>query len=343
MNPEPDAGAIERGQEVEIDLMQPRDAPGVAALFRLVYGQGYPVPTYYHPQELIQANQEGEIISVVARTAAGDIVGHNSLFNSAPHPKVYESGAGVVHPLYRNGSLFKPMIQHGVEVGAPRFGVEMVFGEPVTNHRVSQRIVQNLGWVSRALEAALMPAAAYDQEKSAAGRVSTLLNFITTESHPREVFVPPFYRDQFDFCYQDMDDQRRFLPAEQKVPRQRQSRLEVQVFDFAGVARMATLDAGRDLVAVLAEREKELAQERGVVVFQLWLNLSWPWVGELARELEGAGYFLGGVLPRWLDQDAVLLQKLLVEPDWEGAQLLPGRNSELLSMVKAEWKRVCGG
>ena len=342
MSKEPDAANIEPKQELELDLMRPQDAPGVAALFRLVYGDRYPVQAYYHPDELIEANAKGEIISSVFRTKKGEIVGHNALFNSAPYGKVYESGAGLIHPQYRVGNLFRPMVQHGVEVGAPRFGVEVVFGEPVTNHRVSQRMVQNLDWVARAVEVELMPAETYDQEKSSQGRVTTILSFITIESRPQEVFVPARYQEQLDFCYQDMDDERQFRPADQEIPPEIETRLDIQVFDFAGVARMAALAAGRDLVAILDQREKELAQERGVVVFQLWLNLSWPWIGRLVEELEGAGYFLGGVLPRWLDQDGLLMQKLLVEPDWDVPKLLPGRNTELYEMIKAEWQRVCG-
>ncbi len=341
MSTEPDTSAIEPGQEVEVDLMRPDDAPGVAALFRLVYGRGYPVQTYYHPGELIQANREGKIISVVARTAKGEIVGHNALFNSAPHAKTYESGAGLVHPLYRTGSLFKPMVQHGVEAGAPRFGVEMVFGEPVTNHRVSQRMVQNLGWVSRAVEAGLMPAAAYDQEKSAEGRVSTLLSFITVVPKPHRVYLPPLYRDQLHFCYSDLDDQREFVVSDQEIPPELESRLDIQVFDFAGVARITVREAGRDLVSLLAAREGELA-EKGVVVFQLWLNLGRPWIGAVVEELRRAGYFLGGVLLRWLDQDGMLMQKILVDPSWDQAQTLPGRNARLLELVREDWEKISG-
>ena len=36
-------------QEIEIDFFRIEDAPGIARLFREVYGTGYPIRTYYLP------------------------------------------------------------------------------------------------------------------------------------------------------------------------------------------------------------------------------------------------------------------------------------------------------
>ena len=76
---------IAPGQTWEIDLLRPEDAIGVVRLFRTVYGEGYPIPAFVDPEELIRANAEKRIISSVARTPSGDIVGHNAMFRSAPY------------------------------------------------------------------------------------------------------------------------------------------------------------------------------------------------------------------------------------------------------------------
>jgi len=159
-------------EQIEVDLLRAEDAPQVAALFRKVYGDGYPVRDYYEPETLIAANREGRIISSVAHTAEGRVVGHNALFSHSPHPKTYESGAGLVDPEHRAGNLFTRLCAHGVAVGGPRFGVQSVWGEPVCNHVYSQRMCRSLGWITMALEVDLMPAAAYAKEKSAVGRVN---------------------------------------------------------------------------------------------------------------------------------------------------------------------------
>ncbi len=340
MSQNPDPQAIEPGQEVTIDLMAPRDAPGVAALFKAVYGEGYPVDTYYHPDRLIEANRQGHIISSVARTEKGDIVGHNALFNAAPYPKVHESGAGLVLPAYRRGDIFDRMVRHGVEVGGPRFGVETVYGEPVCNHVFSQRLCHKQGWVTMALEVGLMPAEAYTKEKSAQGRVSTILDFVSLVSRPRQVFLPPRYREQLEFLYAGLDDERRRDQADQPLPAA-PTRIEPRVFASAQVARLSVTQAGHDLEAVLGRVEQEAA-EQGVVVFQVWLPLL-PWCGQAVEVLRDRGYFLGGLLPRWFDRDGLLMQRLAVKPPWDDIQLQFDRAKQIMALVRDDWQSLQGG
>ena len=141
---EKEAAQVESIQ-IEVDLMKPEEAPQVSGLFRTVYGDGYPVKTYYDAEELARANQEGRVISSVARTEDGKVVGHNALFHSAAGANICESGAGLVHPEFRVGNLFNRMVAHGVEVGAPLFGVKVVFFEPVSNHVFSQKLCHTQG------------------------------------------------------------------------------------------------------------------------------------------------------------------------------------------------------
>ena len=65
-------------QAISIDFFRPEDAPGVARLFRQVYGEGYPIEIYYHPERLIEENTGGRVLSSVAHTQAGEIVGHDA-------------------------------------------------------------------------------------------------------------------------------------------------------------------------------------------------------------------------------------------------------------------------
>ncbi|RJX33356.1 MAG: hypothetical protein C4525_09285 [Desulfarculus sp.] len=342
MRPEVRTEEIEPGLEFAVDLMRPADAPGVAALFQSVYGQGYPIRTYLEPAALVEANQQGTIVSSVARTTRGDIVGHNAIFNSAPSPKVYESGAGVVLPSYRQGNIFSRMCRHGIEVAAPRFGVEMVFGEPVCNHVYSQKMTRTLGTVSLTLEVDLMPAAAYAREKSAEGRVAALLDFIIVRSKPHAVYLPGSYQEALTWLYAGLDEQRELRPAQGGPPAERVSRLEAHFFPFAQLVRLAAWEIGVDFAAALEAKEQEgLAQ--GAEVFQVWLPLGCPWVGAAAEELRARGYFFGGLLPRWFDADGMMMQKTTHRPHWEGIKLEFERAQKILVLVKRDWERTGQG
>lgn len=327
---------IESGQSFEVDLFRPEDAVGVAQLFQSVYGEGYPVRTFLGPERLIEENASGRTISSVARTSGGDIVGHNALFNSAAHPGTYESGAGAVHALYRGGhGIFTQMANHGLRMAAAFPHVHAVFGEPVCNHVFSQRLMEKTGFALRALEVDLMPAAAYEKEASAFGRVAAFLSFRTFRPRPHAIYLPDLYRDIFPFFYEGFDDKREFLPAPPDFVAQGPSDIRLRIFPSAGVARIAVHEPGADFTVRMEEMEKGLREQK-IQVIQVWLRLTCPGAGKATKTLKNQGFFLGGILPRWFDDDGLLMQKILKTPDWGEIQVHGERAARILAIVKAD-------
>ncbi|MCX5872964.1 MAG: hypothetical protein NTY51_06980 [Deltaproteobacteria bacterium] len=167
--------------EIVVDQFRqfrPEDAPGVTECFRKVYGEDYPIKIFYQPDELIKANRTGEYYTIVARTSAGHVVAVGSLFRSAPYLRLYEAGAGLVLKEFRNLQINKRMWLFVYEEWAPKqSNVEELFREAVFNHTIMQKTVLDFGHIETAIEVALMPAEAYTKEKSATGRVASLLVF----------------------------------------------------------------------------------------------------------------------------------------------------------------------
>ena len=94
-----DRHTVPEGEEYTAGYFEPADGPGVARLFYAVYGDGYPIDTYYIPERLAEENRCGTIRSVVARTAAGDVVSHVAFYRSSPpNPNLYEYGVGLTLP-----------------------------------------------------------------------------------------------------------------------------------------------------------------------------------------------------------------------------------------------------
>lgn len=330
---------VEPGQEVVIDLMRPEDAEGAAGCFLAVYGQGYPVRDYIDPDLLAKANQEKRIISTVARTTGGQVVGHCAIFSSAPCPKIKESGAGVVLPTYRAQGLFAKMAAHSVKMAAPQFDIELVFGEAVCNHPFSQKMCHGLGYVTMALEVDLMPASAFGKEKSAPGRVATLLDFIAVTPRPHTVYLPRVYEEELRFIYEGYSEERGFQLSDASPSAASRSSIRTEVFEFAQVARMAVHEAGADLAEVIA-REEAAAAAQGCTVFQAWLNLASPQVGASVETLRQTGWFLGGVLPRWYDDDGLLMQKILHQPSWDDMVIVFERAKKIAGLVRKDWERA---
>lgn len=331
--------SIEPGQRWEVDLLKPEDADGVRQLFLSVYGDGYPVRTYLEPEQLIAANSSGAIISSVARTPKGDIVGHNALYQSAPCKKIYEAGAGVVHRAYRGGLIFERVTTHSIDVGARRFNVEAVFGEAVCNHIISQKLMVRLRAVDCALEVDLMPATAYTKEKSAAGRVASVFGFITIKPSSHAVHLPRCYEEALRFLYAGLGEDRVVNASRGAVKRGAVTKMDVEYFNFAQVSRTAVWSAGEEFETAFAEREEDLLQ-KGATVLQVSLNLAEPWVEAPVQFLRRRGYFFCGILPRWLDADALLMTKILHRPSWEDIRLHTERAKGILEFVRADWETI---
>ncbi|MCX5816682.1 MAG: GNAT family N-acetyltransferase [Proteobacteria bacterium] len=325
----------------EIDIFHPGDAEGVAKLFTAIYGKGYPVKIVYSPEQLIGAFETKNNIPVVARTPEGDIIGYVAMFRSAPHQKLYEAGQGLVLPDYRNMGIAAAMNRYLCDIVAAEFHIDAIFGEAVCNHTHMQRAWAEYEPIETAIEVDLMPAEAYTKEKSASGRVSTLDMFKTYISRPHTLYIPPVYNDIIRYIYSAYDDARAFAVSSGRPPANVRTNHTVQVFDFAQVARVAVFEAGFDFEDIFDNEEKELL-DQGLLVIQVWLKISCPWIDSAVQFLRRKGYFFGGALPRWFDDDGLLMQKIVGTPNWEGIQLYSERAEKILDFVKTDSEITSG-
>ncbi len=327
------------GEVFEVGSFRPEDAEGIAALFRAVYGEAYPVRIFYDPHALTEANLAGTYYSILARNADGNVVGAVHLFRSAPYEGLYEVGSGLVLRQYRKLGLNRRMFQFVFDQWLPQQrGIEEAWGEPVCNHVANQKAVVEFHYIETALEVALMPAAAYDKEKSAASRVAALPAFRCYKPKPHTVYLPSVYEKELTFLYSALDDQRTILISNQSLPDSIESHADMTVFDFAGVCRIAVRSMGSDFATYMGKLEST-ARDQKLVVLQVWLNLGSPWVGVAVNVLRDRGYFLGGLLPRWFGEDGLLMQKIMVDPDFEAVQLYSDRARQIFGMVQADWLR----
>jgi len=324
----------------EVGLLGAEDAEGVAHLFRSVYGEDYPIKIFYDPVQLVRANQEGDYYSILARSAEGEVIGIHNLFRSAPSRSVYEWGVGLVLKEWRGTGVSGAIERFMIETLVPQMEMHTVFGEPVTNHVQMQKHTENFGFQPTALEVGLMPGEAYAGEGVMSSRVSTLMCFRIYRNIPQKIFVPIMYREAIRFMYGTMASGRTFSESSEPVPVNTVSEVRTDVFDFAKVARISVYQVDSEFGEHMRNLESE-AVAQGLIVIQAWLKLTSPWVGEAVHILQDRGFFLGGVMPQWFDEDALLMQKLLFTPDFESIHLYSDRARRLLDLVKADWHRSC--
>jgi GNAT superfamily N-acetyltransferase len=327
-------------QEIEIDFFRREDAPGVARLFRQVYGDGYPVDIYYKPERLIEENAARRIISTVVRTKDGEVVGHDALIILDPDARLYENAAGLILPAFRGKGTFFRLMSHTIRDTAKQFGLTEIIGEPVCNHTQLQKMCAQLDYKETGLEVDLMPAAAYTTEQSARGRVSVMLGYFLHKPVKRAVYMPAVYRNEMEFLYSGLGFERTFAEPAANLPADGNSEGKMDIYDFAQVARIVVHRIGSDFDVFISRLESE-ARKRGVMVFQIWLPLTSPFVASAADALRRHGFFIGGLLPnRFSEGDGLLMQKAMHETDWEGMALYTERARRIAAIVRTDSRRA---
>jgi hypothetical protein len=331
---------LEPGQKFVVDSFRPEDARGIANLFYSIYGPNYPFDTYYIPEKLIEENRKGNIYSVVARTPKGDIIAHGALYRSSPpYENIYELGQYISLKAYRTTFAIYKINQYIAEKLIDQVGPAGVFGEAVCNHVITQKSSALIGFKDVALEISLMPVETYSKEENAAGRVSCLINFLSCRDRPQEVFIPACYQEEIDYILSDVEFKRTLVLARQEIPPATRTEAVIKFFPFAAVGRINVMLAGADFGEFITEFESQ-AGKQSIVILQFFLNLEKPWIGKAIDILRDWGYFFGGYVPRWFDSDGILMQKILVHPDFNSITLYSLKAKKIKEYILSDWERT---
>jgi GNAT superfamily N-acetyltransferase len=330
---------IEPSQSYVIDRFRPEDAYGVARCFYAVYEDAYSLDTVYSPETLIQANADGRLYSIVARSSRGDVLGHCALYPAPQCACLYEEGMLVVVPEYRNEAIAKQLVRYGLEVLAPQVPAQEVFGKAVCNHTISQKIGADCGFLETALELDYIPEAAYKKEHSAIGPVSALWMFRCYHDRSHEVFFPETYEEILGFIYSGLFSRRSFTKTAVAASLPPASRVQLRFFGLQKVARFHVELIGSDF-DITIERLEQTARGQGSAIMQVYLPMNCAPAAAAIESLRHRGYFLGGVLPRWFDGDGLMMQKLYSEPHFDTIRLYSQRAEKLLDFIRRDWKKA---
>ena len=322
-----------------VGYFRPEDAEGIVQLFQAVYGGNYPIRLFYDPEAIVAANEEGSYYSIVARTPSGRVIGADHFVRSAPYPNLYEQAAGLVLKEYRTGGVVTEMMRFMYDVFVPaKPNIEETWGEAVCYHPYIQQITEKFKHIWTAMEVALMPAETYGKEKNTSERVATVNGFRCFRKHPHEIFLPAVYEKELRWIYSRLEDVRDIRLSEAEPATGTATQADVSTFESANVSRIMVKEIGADFPQCLDNLEQDCMAKK-TVVFQVYLNLACPWVGEAVDELRRRGYFFSGAFPRWFDSDGFMMQKLLCPPDFDAIILVTDDAKQLLEMIRKDFDR----
>ncbi|MBV7272444.1 GNAT family N-acetyltransferase [Clostridiaceae bacterium UIB06] len=327
-----------------IDFFTSEDAQGVVDLYRAIYGDDYPRKEVYDTKELVRQSNAGETYRMVARTEDGEVVGQAALYQSSPpNKRLYEYGQLMVRHDYRKSWIAMKLIGESLKKIPQRYGLEQVWGEAVCNHLFTQQSAVRHGGYETGLEVDLIPAESYSQANSQAanGRVSTLVVFYNFKNKLQTIYLPKVYEEILKEIYEAADCGHCFVTSEGVLPGEISTVGELQIFNNAGVARITIDEIGSDFEVYLNNLEVK-TKAAGIVVTQVFMRLTRPCTGAAVDILRKRGYFFGGALPRWFDDDGFFMQKIVGLPNFQGVKLYSKRSKKIMEFIKNDWQEVRG-
>lgn len=316
------------------------DAGAIVQLFKEAYGDNYLKSSIYDPETFIAGNRTQQLISVVARTASGEVVGHVGLSRCAPSPRVLEIGQAVVSREHRSGGLLASMMSIAIEHARGGLDCELLFGAAVCNHSYSQKACLSLGLTEIGYEMDYLPERMFIAAHGPIGRVATL-NYARSfaPNNDIEVYLPRAYDQNVRDVVEHLGDRRRYYEADENAIPGGMSELTVSDMEDCDVVAVNLTHAGLDFGARLALLEDE-ARANGRAMIKVAVNLGQPEVAHVVDALRSQEYFCGCVLPRWFGSDSLLMIKTFNAPNFAGLKIESERSQTLRDQVERDYLSV---
>lgn len=335
-------------QEYTVRCFQPEDALGIARCIYRVYGYSYMHQDCYFPDRVIRMNETGELVSVVAADASGEVVGHYALERPGL-TRVAERGIAVVDPAHRGRDLMGRM-RIFIEEEARRLGLTGVYSMAVTQHVYSQRVNEEFGsTVCGILLGGGSQSTVFKKmhEEPLSQRVSWVLYYTHVQDpQPGTVYAPDRHRPLLERIYEGLR-----IPAEwgrgltpEALEEEDEGEVTVLYNPVTDSGTIRVPKVGCDTAVEVCRAARDLIHVTGAEAVYLELPLAQRGTPAVCEAAEREGFFFAGVGPAFAAEgDALLLQRLAVPLDPARVQLANPFARELLEYAARERDRVREG
>ena len=304
-----------RNLDFTVRTMAPEEAIGVSKCVYRGYGNTYPHDHIYYPAKLAELNRNKSMLSAVAVTGQGEVIGHCALLYEDGDPGVAEMGLGVVKPEYRAMGCFNRLTAFLIEK-AQADRMKGLYVRAVAAHKYSQQTAGRFGLKESALLLAYIPPTVIFKRvgKGHPQRVGAFLCYRYLTPPPRPLIYPPArHRRMIIDLYDHLGVRPIVKPpaGPEETVFEAESRIRVKVMNAMGMARVIIESYGKNIVSRISRSLTELCLNK-IEVLNLYLDLSDPRTGSVSEKLEAFGFFFSGVLPGCMPNgsDGLVLQYL---------------------------------
>ena len=307
-----DISVITNHEKIYVREVLPDEGLKVARCFYRVYGYTYGPGYVYFPDRLKSMIEAGNLVSMGAFDTSGEIVAHGAMILDPPESTVGELISLAVDPLYRGAGL-AAKIHVSLLDFARKKKMKGLIGEAVTLHPYSQKLCLGLGGKESAIMVGYVPPSDYKRISTGEvkGRQLAVVYFfgLSDSAESYKIFAPQNYRDIIEKIYFHLGLTRELL-SESAVPWGSQcgeTAFNVRVYNEVKMASISIESYCPDTSEIVGLKLRELV-ELGIEYIYLDLPLSDPLTPYFAQDFESSGFFFSGVIPYFLQTDALRLQ-----------------------------------
>ncbi|HPF21720.1 MAG TPA: GNAT family N-acetyltransferase [Syntrophomonas sp.] len=294
----------------QIRRMLPHEAVEVSKCAYMSYGYSYANEHVYYPERLRQLNEEGKMVSFVAVTDSGEIIGHVALIFDDSDPLVPVSDDAFVKPQYRGAGCLNDLGRALVQ-WATDHAILGSYALAVTSHPYSQKVASRWGYHDTAIYISIDTPFDFKAIKEEAGQreSETLLFRYFRPSRNVNIYAPARHAGMITQIYQHQGVNTTVLspapdlqlPAEEAV-------IEVK-YDPSIIAYIKVKQYGHQITSEINRILKGLCIQRTETIY-LYLPLNNPFTSLLTSDFEALGFFFCGIMPGSEGRDQLILQYL---------------------------------
>jgi len=279
-----------------------RDGVAFARCMYSVYGYSY-VEAVYFPERVKSLIEQGLLMSFVAVTQDGEVVGHQGVKKASAEARVANSCMGAVDPRFRGRKLFEQLKEMAVATLRAQ-GLLGVHSEAVSLHPFSQRANIKAGGRETGMLLAHVPRGfEFKSMKNGAAlgdeRQTAVLYYNPINTHPhRSVHLPDRHREMIEKIYAHAGIDRSTSAPDPRAmdTLAAGAEIDVDVMPAYGQAVISVRSLGRDLAKLVRAQLDELKFGKIDVIY-LDIGLSAAAARQLVPELEALGFSFCGVYP----------------------------------------------
>jgi len=333
--------SIEKNQSFVLDDFKEDDALGATLSYYIVYGNSFPYDGVYSVERTIEEVRNKTKYAVVARTPKGDIVGISAIYTCAPNPKIYELGGLVVIPDYRNKDLAKQLMRYTLEVLAKRNKVEVLFGEAVTHHTITQKMIDGYGYRASGAEFnSLLVKASKDSNELC--KTTVFLVFIINKDIEHSVFLPSIYKSFIEYVINVHNLTRAIAWIDEATAETPSDSAKTDCSQFyyepSKTLKITINSIGLDLVKEIEKISSSFGLLNSIQIILKSFSKYTPWA---VFELRKNKFSLGGMLPLWFSEgDGFFMQKASAQPEFDKMQLFSEVAKKVIEYTKEDWNKI---